>query len=173
MQPCVRAFLQWKNIGSEFQRENVTQQQQKIYQSLKHTNTPVLSSYKSTLVTLLLNYQSDFNHTKQIQKKLIKITFAYCSITDCALSPFSFLQIIVPKKRAAILIDRLMVALKKAIEEEAEAGQGVSDGSAKTTYTLRPEDAVRTVHTLFLLLLRMRKTSVLYVTCERMARFYA
>lgn len=56
------------------------------------------------------------------------------------------LQIIVPKKRAAILIDRLMVALKKAIEEEAEAGQGVSDGSAKTTYTLRPEDAVRTVH---------------------------
>lgn len=43
-----------------------------------------------------------------------------------------------------------MVALKKAIEEEAEAGQGVSDGSAKSTYTLRPEDAVRTVH-IFLL----------------------
>lgn len=40
-----------------------------------------------------------------------------------------------------------MVALKKAIEEEAEAAQGVSDGSAKSTYTLRPEDAVRTVHT--------------------------
>lgn len=39
-----------------------------------------------------------------------------------------------------------MVALKKAIEEEAEAAQGVSDGSAKSTYTLRPEDAVRTVH---------------------------
>lgn len=45
-----------------------------------------------------------------------------------------------------------MVALKKAIEEEAETGQGVSDGSAKSTYSLRagPEDAVRTVHTFWL-----------------------
>lgn len=45
-----------------------------------------------------------------------------------------------------------MVALKKAIEEEAEAGQGVGDGAGKSTYTLRPEDAVRTVHMLLFLI---------------------
>lgn len=58
------------------------------------------------------------------------------------------LQIIVPRKRAAILIDRLMVALKKAIEEEeAAAGTGQAGGSGSKTakYSLTPEDAVRTV----------------------------
>lgn len=75
-------------------------------------------------------------------------------------------QIIVPKKRAAILIDRLMVALKKAIEEEAEAAQGVSDGSVKSTYTLRPEDAVRTVHT-FGFFLRMRNAKASRVLFEK------
>lgn len=63
--------------------------------------------------------------------------------SDCNF--FSLPQIVVPKKRTAILLDRLMVALKKAIEEEAN-GQNGADATGKTnTYSLRPEDAVRAV----------------------------
>lgn len=45
---------------------------------------------------------------------------------------------IVPKKRAALLIDRLMVALQKAIENEE--GRGL--GSRTKNYSLRSEDGM-------------------------------
>ncbi|GJQ76070.1 hypothetical protein Trydic_g6976, partial [Trypoxylus dichotomus] len=53
---------------------------------------------------------------------------------------------IVPRKRAALLVDRLMVALQKAIEEEEQANRELEAGIGKSkAYGIRPEDAVRSV----------------------------
>lgn len=51
---------------------------------------------------------------------------------------------IVPKKRAALLFDRLMVALQKAIDEEEER-EANEVASRKNNYSIRPEDALRRV----------------------------
>ncbi|KAL3272895.1 hypothetical protein HHI36_014355 [Cryptolaemus montrouzieri] len=53
---------------------------------------------------------------------------------------------IVPKKRTAMLVDRLMVALKEAIdEEEAQMANTIIDNTSRTkSYALSPED-VRTM----------------------------
>lgn len=53
---------------------------------------------------------------------------------------------IVPKKRTAMLVDRLMVALKEAIdEEEAQMGNTIVEEPPMTkSFVLSPED-VRTV----------------------------
>ncbi|KAK9883716.1 hypothetical protein WA026_001903 [Henosepilachna vigintioctopunctata] len=56
------------------------------------------------------------------------------------------IPMIVPKKRTAMLVDRLMVALKEAIdEEEAQMANSIIDNPSRTKpYALSPED-VRTM----------------------------
>lgn len=50
---------------------------------------------------------------------------------------------IVPKKRTALLLDRLLVALQKAIDEEEI--REAEEVAARQKNNIRPEDAVRTV----------------------------
>lgn len=52
---------------------------------------------------------------------------------------------IVPKKRAAMLIDRLMVALQKAIDEEEEEEAAREHQLRTKNMLLKPEDAVRSM----------------------------
>ncbi|KAI4456311.1 calpain-7 [Holotrichia oblita] len=53
--------------------------------------------------------------------------------------------LIVPRKRAALLVDRLMVALQKAIEDEEQSRELESALGRSKAYGIRPEDAVRSV----------------------------
>lgn len=47
---------------------------------------------------------------------------------------------IVPKKRTALLVDRLMVALQQAIEEEEATNANRIDGPPMTDAFLSPDD---------------------------------
>lgn len=47
---------------------------------------------------------------------------------------------IVPKKRTALLVNRLMVALKEAIDEEQKEYAGNKDYLSKTYADMTPED---------------------------------